>query len=270
MLPQGHEYTEKSSISTDGLRVWEQQLSRGYELQYDKNGKLITNLVAINGDAIVNELGIPVQKGEFENIKVKSQEEFEIVKKALLPYLEKLGLNENDIRWLTGTVKINLPVLKSTKETPQEKAVGENVEVVTPKENEALRDVESTLTALGNLDIDWFDDFQNKFGEGIKSAKDVSEAYHKAKADGTNPELVKAVESLLSKEQTPSGIKEQEIKVNTPDKVQEEVVETAETLKAQPTATPETKAAIDVYNRLKENNDTTTRKEYKALPESCP
>jgi len=268
MLPQGHEYTEKSSISTDGLRVWEQQLSRGYELQYDKNGKLITNLVAINGDAIVNELGIPVQKGEFENIKVKSQEEFEIVKKALLPYLEKLGLNENDIRWLTGTVKINLPVLKSTKETPQEKAVGENVEVVTPKENEALRDVESTLTALGNLDIDWFDDFQNKFGEGIKSAKDVSEAYHKAKADGTNPELVKAVESLLSKEQTPSGIKEQEIKVNTPDKVQEEVVETAETLKAQPTATPETKAAIDVYNRLKENNDTTTRKEYKALPES--
>ena len=119
MLPQGHEYTEKSSISTDGLRVWEQQLSRGYELQYDKNGKLITNLVAINGDAIVNELGIPVQKGEFENIKVKSQEEFEIVKKALLPYLEKLGLGENDIRWLTGTVKINLPVLKSTKERPQ-------------------------------------------------------------------------------------------------------------------------------------------------------
>ena len=124
MLPQGHEYTEKSSISTDGLRVWEQQLSRGYELQYDKNGKLITNLVAINGDAIVNELGIPVQKGEFENIKVKSQEEFEIVKKALLPYLEKLGLGENDIRWLTGTVKINLPVLKSTKETPQAGIVG--------------------------------------------------------------------------------------------------------------------------------------------------
>jgi hypothetical protein len=36
----------------------------------------------------------------------------------------------------------------------------------------------------------------------------------------------------------------------------------------QPTATPETKAAIEVYNKLKENNDTTTRKEYKALPES--
>lgn len=117
MLSQGHEYTEKTSISTDGLRVWAQQLSKGYELQYDKNGKLITNLVAINGDAIVNELGVPVEKGNFENIKVKSKEEFEIVKKALLPYLEKLGLNESDVRWLTGTVKINLPVLKSTTQS---------------------------------------------------------------------------------------------------------------------------------------------------------
>jgi hypothetical protein len=34
--------------------------------------------------------------------------------------------------------------------------------------------------------------------------KSISEAYHKAKADGSNPELVKAVESLLSKEQTPA------------------------------------------------------------------
>jgi hypothetical protein len=122
MLPQGHEYTEKTSISTDGLRVWEQQLSRGYELQYDENGKLKTNLVAINGDAIVNELGIPVEKGEFENIKVKSEKEFEIVKKALLPYLEKLGLNESDVRWLTGTVKINLPVLQSSAQPSAEVA----------------------------------------------------------------------------------------------------------------------------------------------------
>ena len=68
MLPQGHEYTEKTSISTDGLRVWGQQLSRGYELQYDNNGNLITNRVAINGDAIVNELGIDVNRGNFDNV----------------------------------------------------------------------------------------------------------------------------------------------------------------------------------------------------------
>ncbi len=115
MLPAEHEYTEKSSVSTDGLRVFAEQLNRGYELQYDQNGNLVTNLVAINGDAIVNELGIPVDKGEFENIKVKNQQEFEKVKAALLPYMSKFGLGEKDIRWLSGTVKINLPVLKKSQ-----------------------------------------------------------------------------------------------------------------------------------------------------------
>jgi hypothetical protein len=43
------------------------------------------------------------------------------------------------------------------------------------------------------------------FGRNGKyGLESVSEAYHKAKADGSNPELVKAVESLLSKEQTPA------------------------------------------------------------------
>jgi hypothetical protein len=40
----------------------------------------------------------------------------------------------------------------------------------------------------------------------------ISEAYHKAKADGSNPELVKAVESLLSKEQAPPALRAVESK----------------------------------------------------------
>ena len=129
LLPAGHEYTEKTSISTDGLRVWNQQLDRGYELQYDENGNVVTNEVAINGDAIVNELGIPVNKGKFQNINVTSQAEFQKVKEALLPYLEKLGLNESNIRWMSGplkdsgTVKIDLPILKKSQPaTQKEKA----------------------------------------------------------------------------------------------------------------------------------------------------
>ena len=39
-----------------------------------------------------------------------------------------------------------------------------------------------------------------KFGfTSITNTKNISEAYHKAKADGSNPELVKAVEDLLGK-----------------------------------------------------------------------
>ena len=46
-----------------------------------------------------------------------------------------------------------------------------------------------------------------KFGfTSITNTKNISEAYHKAKADGSNPELVKAVEELIGKpkETTPN------------------------------------------------------------------
>jgi len=182
MLPAGHEYTEKTSISTDGLRVWNQQLERGYELQYDENGKLITNSVFINGDAIVNELGIPVDKGNFDRIRVTTREDFEKVKAKLLPYLEKFGLDESSIKWISGnaeitpqnekafastaSVKIDLPVLKNNKVA---EVVSKKVTEVTapaievtptaektvtaPKVSEALKDVESTSKALEGVDI---------------------------------------------------------------------------------------------------------------------
>lgn len=120
MLPEGHEYTEKTSISTDGLRVWGQQLDKGYELQYDDNGNVITNTVSINGDAIVNELGIPVEKGKFKAVKVTTTEQFETAKKAILPYLERFGLGEKNVRAENGTIKIDLPVLKKSEVVTEE------------------------------------------------------------------------------------------------------------------------------------------------------
>ena len=60
----------------------------------------------------------------------------------------------------------------------------------------ALRDVESTAKALEGVK------FNANFNlplEQTKSPKQVSEAYHKAKADGSNPELVASVEDLLGK-----------------------------------------------------------------------
>jgi len=78
--------------------------------------------------------------------------------------------------------------LLSTLPTQEVKAEQPNV-----SDNPTLRDVESTAKALekGN-------GYANYSPEG---AKQKAEAYHKAKLDGSNPELVKAVEQLLSKEQ---------------------------------------------------------------------
>jgi len=43
-----------------------------------------------------------------------------------------------------------------------------------------------------------------KLPSSFSNTKDIAEAYHKAKADGSNPELVKAVEELLGQETSPS------------------------------------------------------------------
>lgn len=134
-LPEGHEYTEKKSISTDGLRVWNQQLSKGYELQYDKDGKLITTKVAINNASRENDLGIPVEKGDFENILVKNDDEFQKVKEALLPYLKKFGLDENNIQNQNNRVIIDLPILKQ-KSNIEETTVPTEQEISEPIKTE--------------------------------------------------------------------------------------------------------------------------------------
>lgn len=153
MLPEGHEYTEKTSISTDGLRVWNQQLDRGYELQYDNDGNLITNEVAINGDAIVNQLGIEVAPGSFNDISVTTNEQFNKVKQALIPYLNKMGLTDKNIKWENGTVKIDLPVLKKSSEVKTETTTNEDLQaaldrIEIPEDTEALPGVDDELKTI--------------------------------------------------------------------------------------------------------------------------
>ena len=82
--------------------------------------------------------------------------------------------------------------LKSKEQATPETSTEEEV-----KTNESLKDIESTTNALRNLDEKIFDDFSDKFMPNYKYVTDISEAYHKAKSDGTNPELVKTVEDLL-------------------------------------------------------------------------
>jgi hypothetical protein len=100
------------------------------------------------------------------------------------------------------------------------------------KPAEALKDVESTKKALLNDIVrkEGFDGSENQkkffkasrlvpeeiWAEIPKAPSDViAEAYHKAKADGSNPELVKAVEELLAPEVAPE--------VKTPEATANEV-----------------------------------------------
>jgi hypothetical protein len=107
----------------------------------------------------------------------------------------------------------------------------------------ALMDVNSTTKAfdkLQNENSKEFSDVEDMIIEstqivGKYNNKDLSEAYHKAKKDGSNPELVKAVEDLLSTNKQTTLSKEQakevvseEVKQETPKKevVKEQDIET--------------------------------------------
>jgi len=198
-LPSDHKYTEKTSISTDGLRLWVNQIDLGiYKLEYDKSGNLITNRVAINGDALVNDLGVPVKKGKFLNIRVKNQEEFDKVKKALLPYLEKFGLTEDNIYWKKPTagpeaingniVSIDLPVLSPIIKLEDKTGVtitgGTKQNLKKPRTKVKVGDVLSVNVRYGEENIaegyEYSVDVLNKDGEVIgalpyesKEAKEV-------------------------------------------------------------------------------------------------
>jgi len=131
LLPAGHEYTEKTNISTDGLGVYAEQLNRGYEILTDESGNPVTEEVFINVSGNKVELSAvnnnEQDKKDFNvvdlgNTEAKRQQNFEKIKKQLAPLLSKLGLTENDVIRKTDdsgqitieSVAIRLPVLKST------------------------------------------------------------------------------------------------------------------------------------------------------------
>lgn len=165
LLPANHEYTEKTSISTDGLRVWNQQLRNGYEIATDENGNIITNEVMINGDSIVNDLGVNVNQGNFDPVDINTQSEFETAKKAVLPKLLSLGLNEDNIRWdrSNNTIKIDLPVLRKN----QTNASQENNQNVTEQS------VTETPIQFGNQTNDTIENIQSTESESNQAPQIV-------------------------------------------------------------------------------------------------
>ena len=91
---------------------------------------------------------------------------------------------------------------------------------------DSLKDVESTAKALEGLSNSQMLEIPYTSGVDRGDRQGVSEAYHKAKADGGNPELVKAVENLLTQQTEQDAIQEQaasEVPVQSETTVSEEV-----------------------------------------------
>jgi len=136
-------------------------------------------------------------------------------------------------------IKLNEIINKSSSLVDERNAIEEELAALEQQTKptqeptvDALKNVESTAKALEekfqNQDDDYYEIAKSVMEELKRdtSSKDVSQAYHKAKADGSNPKLVKAVEDLLTPKPTQDAIQEQaagQVPVLTKAKTGEEV-----------------------------------------------
>jgi hypothetical protein len=122
-------------------------------------------------------------------------------------YSKVQGLVDRGIAKIQGLTTGGAGQTAQVKETVSEK----QVTPTTTSENPALKNVQSTATALSKIDksvIDATLPLQPLEIDGYKreyrndSPVSIAEAYHKAKADKSNPDLVNAVEELLAPKET--------------------------------------------------------------------
>jgi hypothetical protein len=115
LISPGHEWTEKKSISLDGLKIYVNNLKGNYKVLVNSNGYVITRNVELNGGTMEKLNNIKDENDANNMYKRRtdvSQEEFDKIKEyftSLMPEIEFL-YNKRE-----GSVIIKLPVLVSTK-----------------------------------------------------------------------------------------------------------------------------------------------------------
>jgi len=120
MLPDGHEFAEDISVSTDGIKFFANQLKQGYEVLKDKNGNIVTTRIAINGESKVNDLGVNIpQADNFNSLPLLNKKDFEKVKAILTERLKEFGITNANIQHQTKggamTAVFDFPVLVKSK-----------------------------------------------------------------------------------------------------------------------------------------------------------
>lgn len=188
-LPEGHEYTEDVSVSTDGLKFIAGQLQQGYEVVRDATGNAVTSEVAISGESLVNDLPVAVDpNGKFDPIQVSSPADFAKVRPVIAKLLEKfgVGLTEKNVRLGgKGTVLIDLPILRKVVPAEQrgaeQPAAEEVADPFTPVVEQPAPPI-SPQTAQTAADVE-ITDFDGNGKLSKKSKLPVSEARARLEAN---------------------------------------------------------------------------------------
>ena len=184
-----------------------------------KNGKELKSLIKELFGRDNSDMGMGFQSTIVVNDQLEKAKEYAIKD---LEDIEKYYNNavnrkyDAELKALEGTTEItqsseqisSMEVVDVVEETP----VGEVTETVTPVSTPSvespvfnekngtinpLQDVETTTKALEQLDVEEINGIAL-----VGNETSISEAYHEAKVNNTNPELVQAVESVLNAQPT--------------------------------------------------------------------
>lgn len=111
----GHELTEKTSISLDGLKIYSHNLNRGYKVLTNSNGYIVTNNIELN-EGTIEKFESAKTRTDIDNLFKRqvniSLEEFDKIKEYAISLIPEIELIYNKRE---GSVIIKLPVLVSTK-----------------------------------------------------------------------------------------------------------------------------------------------------------
>lgn len=177
-LPADHEYTESTNISLEGLKLYAQQLNRGYEILTDTNGKPVRNYVLLNKASQEGLRSAKTQKEKedlYNNIRVNTDEEFDVIAEKIQ------ALISTPVSWnkVTGVIEIQLPVLKkkagptttttTTTKTEQEKTEEEEVDEEinsNPEDKDDVQEGESKVDDASRDVEQEMDEAQRRANEG--------------------------------------------------------------------------------------------------------
>ena len=206
------DFSKRKVINENGTTY--KALKEGKYQQAISEGRM----TASDAKKIIESAGLEVPKDILELYEKETQSsKQEGTAERTAPVLEALKDVESTAKALEG--KDITTVISPTDINELNKQLNNNLFA---KQKELLakgvRDFEnnSEIKAI-KAQIDFSEELLNN------NPKAISEAYHKAKADGSNPELVKAVEDLLGKpKEVQKGIKETKVTETIPEKVQKE------------------------------------------------
>ena len=213
-LPENHEYTESTNISIDGVRVYSNQLNRGYEVLTDANGNPVTNTVTLNAASVQGLQQATTQEEKqslYDSMAVTTKEQFDALRDKITALMPNVNVTWNQAN---NTVQLQLPVLVQSKKATTTEQVGteqkttqetfeqkkSEIEKITDPEQRKVAEIEfimsNLMSGVGEASANKIREYADRIISGKETRDQVIQGLPKSFVDG--------IDQLLAAQQAPT------------------------------------------------------------------